>query len=107
MSGIDEQNQDIPMCPICKKVPYFWILYPSMEQSSVTGWYWLFSDDYIDKHSKYPKLLSKEGYDGGETTLDDITCIVCSDDNNHKFVAEHLVFQEIIECSRRLEICPV
>jgi len=103
MSGVDEQNPNIPMCPICEGVPRFWILYSSMEQTSASGWYWLFSDDYINKNPNYIKLTSKAGYSGEKITLDDIMCIICSDDNNHEFVAEHSVFQKVIYCSRRLE----
>jgi len=103
MSGIDEQMRDIPMCPICENVPSFWILYSTMEQDAENGWYWLFSDAYLKRNTGYIKLTSKEGYRGGKSTLDDIVCIVCSDDNNHEFVADHLVFRKVIQCSRRLE----
>lgn len=103
MSGIDEQCLDIPECPICKRMPNFWILYPTMAQDAADGWYWLFSDEYIVRNTKFSKLTSNEGFHGRRTTLDGIVCIICSDNNHHKFVADHSLFQKVIQCSRRLE----
>ncbi len=102
MSGIDEQNRHVPMCPICENVPMFWILYPTMAENSTDGWYWLFSEIYAKRHG-HTKLECKEGDYRRRPTLDDIMCIVCSDDNNHKFVADHSIFQKIIRCAERLE----
>jgi len=47
--------------------------------------------------------MSKEGYHSRKPTLDDIVCILCGNDNNHEFVADHPVFQKIIKYSRGLE----
>lgn len=103
MSGIDEQCRDIPMCPICENVPRFWILYPTMDMSSLDGWVWLFSDAYIKRNTEFTKLTFEGGFAGRQATLDGIACIVCSDDNSHQFVEKQLVFQKIIQRSRRLE----
>lgn len=103
MSGIDEQIQDIPLCPICRNMPHFWILYPTMEQDVGNGWYWIFSDEYLENKVKYTKLMPMEGYHRKKPTLDDIVCILCGNYNNHKFMTDHPVFQEVMECARRIE----
>ena len=103
MSGIDEQIRDIPMCPACDNIPLFWVLYPNMEQNVKDGWYWLFSDAYIERHTEYSKLMSKESYLKRSPTLDDIVCIICGSYDNHEFVTDHPVFQEVLQLARRLE----
>ena len=103
MSGIDEQIRDIPICPACENIPNFWILYPNTKQSIGDGWYWLFSDAYIERHTAYTKLMSMEGYFKRVTTLDDIVCIICGSYNKHEFITDHPVFQEVIQYAMRLE----
>ena len=102
MSGIDEQIRDIPTCPLCNGVPSFWILYPTMARNGTDGWYWLFSDAYLERNTKHIKLTPKRGH-RGKATLDDIVYVVCSDNNNHMFEIEHSLFQEVIRCARGLE----
>ena len=91
------------MCPICEDVPSFWILYPTMALNGIEGWYWLFSKAYLKKYTKYSELSCKEGLYRRKPTLDDIVCIVCSNDNNHEFVVEHSLFQKVMRHARRLE----
>lgn len=102
MSGIDEQPiKDIPVCPECGKRPNFWILYSTMAQNSTRGWYWLFSDDYLERNT-HNKLERHEGRYGGSLTLDDVVCITCSRSGEHVFVRNQPVFQQVITCARRL-----
>lgn len=103
MSGIDEQNRDIPLCPTCGDIPHFWILYPNTEQDVGNGWYWLFSDAYLASHTVYTKLEYREGYHRRGPTLNDVVSVLCGNYNNHKFMTDHPVFQEVMECARRIE----
>ena len=103
MSGIDEQIRDIPICPICGNIPYFWVLYPNIQQDIGNGWYWLFSDAYLERNVDYTKLMAKEGYHKRSPTLDDIVSILCGNTDNHAFTANHPVFRKVIQNARKLE----
>ena len=102
MSGIDEQILDVPICPGCRDVPNFWILYPTMVQNGMNGWYWLFSKAYLSRYTEHSELTVRAGSYGRKPTLDEIVCVTCSGSSNHEFVASHLVFQKIIQHARRL-----
>jgi len=54
MSGIDEQFQDIPRCPVCGEEPEYWILETTLSGGSIlTVTAWLFSDRYAKEVEKY------------------------------------------------------
>lgn len=105
MSGIDEQNRDVPMCPICKDIPNFWILYPTMIQTGAHGWYWLHSDEYLKEDKSSDKLVSRSVPNGRHTTLDKIVNVVCLPKRGecHSFLSKTSTFQEVMEQARRLE----
>ena len=105
MSGIDEQIRDIPMCPKCGERPSFWILYPTIEQTGVHGWYWLHSDEYLKDDAISDKLVSRSVPNGEYTTLDEIVNVVCLPKRGecHSFTSETSVFQEVLEQARGLE----
>ena len=50
MSGIDEQFEDVPSCPLCKRKPAFWILtdgtHGDNASSDANHWVWYFQKDY-------------------------------------------------------------
>jgi len=54
MSGIDEQYQGIPKCPICGKEPAYWVLETIIngsDNSAIIGW--LFGEKYIGRSEDY------------------------------------------------------
>jgi len=48
MSGIDEQFEDVPSCPLCRRKPAFWILTDGAHEDSsdADNWIWYFQKDY-------------------------------------------------------------
>ena len=50
MSGIDEQLEDVPSCPLCNEKPAFWILTDGIHEDGVSNdashWVWYFQKDY-------------------------------------------------------------
>ena len=104
MSGIDEQDTDVPICPLCKERPSFWILYPTIERTGMHGWYWLHSDEYLRENPTSDKLDSMS-FEKKSTTLDEIVLVVCysEKDKCHEFTSEHPTFQEVLQLARRLE----
>jgi len=60
MSGIDEQFQSIPKCPICGKEPEYWVLDTTIDgsdsrtfQHRVTVKAWLFSERHMATVGRY------------------------------------------------------
>lgn len=107
MSGIDEQCV-VPICPICEKIPAFWILYKDGGGIGYDGWYWIHSDEYLKNKPSFDKLVSMKSYNGNSITLDDVTVVVCRPndikrDEQHKFTAESPTFQKVMKVARRLE----
>jgi len=50
MSGIDEQFEDVPSCPLCGRKPAFWILtdgaHEDNNSNEASHWVWYFQKDY-------------------------------------------------------------
>ena len=107
MSGKDEEpDRDIPICPKCGKKPDFWILYPVNNMEGVHGWYWLFSDKYLENYSRFEKMEFHHGPDRGFPELSDIIDIVCRVGNHggyHHFKPEDPIFQKVVQQVRRLK----
>lgn len=107
MSGIDEQ-ESVPVCPLCKNTPAFWILYKDRGGLGHKGWYWLHSDEYLKKKPSFNKLVSMTSHNGSRITLDEIVVVVCRPSDiiggiQHKFTAESPTFQKVVQVARRLE----
>lgn len=105
MSGIDEQIADVPVCPLCKERPSFWVLYPTMVRTGEHGWYWLHSDKYLKLDLDSEKLVSASMHEGKSTTLDEIMQVVCHPQGgpSHIFTSKHPTFHEALQLARRLE----
>lgn len=105
MSGIDEHIPDVPVCPTCGERPSFWILYPCKEQTGEFGFYWLHSDNYLERDPDSDKLVSMTVTGGKRTTLDEIMRVVCQQrrGSGHSFASEHPTFQEVLKLARKLE----
>jgi len=104
MSGIDEQD-GIPVCPMCESIPAFWVLYADEDGKAINGWYWLNSSVYLEKHPSDDKLICMPSHHGFLPILDDIKCICHSAGSElHKFTSEHVTFQKIMRVARRSKI---
>jgi len=107
MSGVDEQ-ESVPICPICKAMPAFWILYKDRGGRGYDGWCWLHSDEYLKEKPTLDKLVFMVSHDGRKITLDEVVVVVCRPNNiitgaQHQFTAESPIFQEVLRIARRLK----
>lgn len=77
MSGLDEQETDVPICNLCKKVPEYWTL------SSKGNKVWYYSKEYSKSVCKYSEkrdsifsshfpIFRDKGF------LDDLDYVYCS-----------------------------
>lgn len=46
MSGIDEQYKDVPVCPVCNRIPDYWLVTVSKDGYNVPA-LWVYSRKYI------------------------------------------------------------
>jgi len=103
MSGIDEQCV-VPICPMCKKIPDFWVLYADASGNAKNGWFWLNSDDYLKRYPSDIRITCMPSRSGVIPILDDVMCVCHSTGKQlHKFTSEDLTFQEVLCAARRFE----
>jgi hypothetical protein len=103
LSGKDEEPiRDIPICPRCGKMPTYWTLYPTMNQTAKNGWFWLHSDSFIKRNPIWKKLSPQRALNSGYPRLGNIVCVICTD-SKHVFTAEHLTFQKVLQKAKRLD----
>lgn len=99
MSGVDEQNTDIPICPICEERPMFWSLYPITDGSTNEGWIWLYSKKYAPSDTDCNRLSYY-----CSPNLDAIKSVKCRtlvSINRHIFEKGSEVFDVVMKAARR------
>lgn len=100
MSGIDEQDADIPVCPVCRKKPLFWSLYPTTDGNVEEGGIWLFSDTHT-RPASLDKLANN-----GFSDLNAIRSVKCRPvkfdiQKRHVFEEDSKVFNAVMRIARR------
>lgn len=104
MSGIDEQEIDIPICPECRERPAFWILYQNEEARGFGGWFWLHSKTHMEQTD----MAGLEMVNGKNILLEDTKVIHCRPISGtpswtyHSFTPENQTFQKVMKMARRL-----
>ena len=99
MSGIDEQDTDVPVCSLCGERPLFWSLYPTIDGDIEYGSLYLFSDKYLE-NSKLSRLT-----DNGFSDLSAINSVKCRPTTRRAFFGKRHVFgadSEMFEAVMRL-----
>lgn len=91
LSGIDEQDTDIPVCPLCEKRPLFWSLYPTIDGDTKDGGFWLFSEKFM-RTSNLNKLTSNGFFD--LNAVRSVKCRPIREDISYRIVVERHVFEK-------------
>jgi hypothetical protein len=110
MSGLDEQFNNVLVCPKCKEEKDFWILLNEREASKTANdsdrWIWVYNEKFkTDRDCE--GQVDFIGYEGDRTLyasyLDEIFSITCCNTGNakHRFEKEHPKFQEVLEFARK------
>lgn len=99
MSGIDEQNLSIPICPICEERPMFWSLYPIAGGSVSEGWIWLYSTKHAPPHTDCNRLSYYGPPDLG--AIKSVKCKTLISVVRHVFEEDSKVFNEVMKVARR------
>ena len=99
MSGIDEQDMDIPICPVCEERPKYWTLYPTTDGLATEGWIWLYSKANVPSYTSRNRLNYY-----GSPDLDAIKSVKCTSLvslKRHIFERGSMVFEVVVEAARR------
>lgn len=105
MSGKEEKpNRDIPVCPTCGVIPEFWILQPNRAEIEYTCWFWLHSDEAMQRDPDCNRLDFVAPQGGNIISLEKITLITCrlKVGSSHNFTSEHITFQEVLQYAKRV-----
>jgi len=102
MSGIDEQDKDIPICPLCGERPKYWSIYPTTSGNTGRGWIHLLSNSYM-----YGGERSRQSY-LDFSNLDEARSVRCKpytsnmlSRTRHVFTEDSDMFKVVMRMARR------